>query len=84
MTPEAKAIKKLKKIMADSVLIRMVCCGSIGMPDFVAVSQGSTFFIEVKSSTGKLSKAQIIQHERIRKAGGCVFVYREGTGFSVD
>lgn len=40
-----------------------------GIPDRLILHGGRAFFVELKTSTGRLSPAQQIQHERFRLAG---------------
>ena len=46
----------------------------IGKPDRVLTCNGQTVYIEVKATNGRLSTAQRREHQRIRQAGGVVYI----------
>jgi hypothetical protein len=41
-----------------------------GAPDLFAAANGKSFFIEVKTRTGRVQKTQDSMHKRIKNAGG--------------
>lgn len=47
-----------------------------GVPDFLVIIQGRTFFVEFKTATGKVSRLQRHEHGKIRGAGVPVYVVR--------
>jgi hypothetical protein len=51
--------------------------GIHGIPDFVCIFHGTSFFIEAKAPKGVLSENQKLRHEEIRAAGGMVVVIRD-------
>ena len=73
---EAKIAAFLKKRLKGegAVVIRILVAGERGIPDYVVVHKGRTYFVETKSTEGRLSPAQVLQHARIRAAGGEVIV----------
>jgi hypothetical protein len=80
MTPETKlkvAIQKYLKTLEPD-LWQFKVHGSafqkVGVPDFVGSYKGRFIAIEGKSEKGKLSDKQVVEIEKIRKAGGAVVV----------
>ena len=51
---------------------KWVSPGVDGVPDQIVIIKGAVFFVEVKTSDGKLSIAQHREHKRLRKAGATV------------
>lgn len=51
--------------------------GVHGIPDFVCIFRGVSFFIEAKAPKGVLSENQKTRHDEIRAAGGHVVVIRD-------
>ena len=49
---------------------------SPGTPDIIALVRGMPVYFETKAPGGKVSPAQMVCHERIRRAGGFVHVVR--------
>lgn len=47
-----------------------------GLPDLLAAGHGETFFVEVKSPTGRVQEAQERFHAEVRENGGRVYVWR--------
>ena len=47
-----------------------------GIPDLLACYKGEFIAIELKAEKGKVSKLQLLEIERIRKAGGHAMVLR--------
>lgn len=45
-----------------------------GVPDIVCIFQGRAYFLEMKAPKGRLTDAQRVVHERLRKAGANVAV----------
>jgi hypothetical protein len=43
-----------------------------GVPDWLALHQGHLFGLELKTETGKLTEAQRVTHEHMRRAGATV------------
>jgi len=52
---------------------KWVSPGRDGVPDRIVILRGSVYFCEVKTVDGKLSKAQVREHDRIRTAGAEVW-----------
>jgi len=51
--------------------------GVLGAPDRIVMLPGhDVVFVEVKSATGKVRASQLAFHEKMRKAGGKVYVLR--------
>lgn len=47
-----------------------------GIPDLLCVLRGRFVAAEAKTKTGKLSLMQVMQIERLRRAGALAFTYR--------
>lgn len=47
-----------------------------GIPDVLLCHAGKLIGIEIKTETGRLSPAQIVQHQRMRVAGAAIYVVR--------
>ena len=83
MTPEAKVKKEIRTVL-DTLpgcwyfMPAASVYGRRGVPDFVGLWHGRFFAIEAKSSTGKTTKLQDREIERITAAGGVVGVCRSG------
>lgn len=45
-----------------------------GMPDRLVIGNNHVIFVELKSSTGRLSKTQEVRHEELRRLGANVRV----------
>jgi hypothetical protein len=45
-----------------------------GFPDVVVIVRGRSYFVELKTEHGRLSKLQEVCHAKIREAGGSVVV----------
>jgi hypothetical protein len=54
--------------------ILKACGVRAGVPDIVAVKDGKTFALELKTDSGRLSEAQQRAHEALRRAGASVAV----------
>jgi hypothetical protein len=51
--------------------------GRAGVPDrMIVLPGGVTFFVELKSATGRLTPLQFREHDRLRTLGCYVFVVR--------
>jgi hypothetical protein len=50
--------------------------GRNGIPDICGNVGTVSLYLEVKTITGKVSPRQAVEHERIRRSGGRVFVVR--------
>ena len=46
----------------------------IGKPDRVLTCNGQTVYLEVKTTSGRLSTVQRREHQRIQQAGGVVYI----------
>lgn len=51
---------------------KWVSPGVDGVPDQIVIIKGNIFFVEVKTSDGKLSPEQIREHKRLRDNGATV------------
>ena len=52
--------------------------GRDGVPDRICIIKGTVWFVEVKTSDGKLTSTQEREHDRLREAGALVHtVYGE-------
>jgi len=77
-TPETKVKAKLKKLLKvggywfSSISDRY----HSGLPDVIAIRSGLVYFIEVKSSTGKLTRLQTLTLEEAKRHGAICVVYR--------
>lgn len=89
MTPESKVKQRVKKIL-DSY--KPVCWyfmpsarayGQAGIPDFIGVFRGWVFAVETKAGNNKPTAMQIMQMNRIERAGGDTFVIREDTVYKL-
>lgn len=75
-TPEGKVKGALKKVLGaqfdwhQSLNDRYAS----GLPDFIALKNGSFFGIEAKAVNGKMSKMQLHIANRIREAGGMYLI----------
>jgi hypothetical protein len=59
--------------------------GRDGVPDRIVIIRGHIWFVEVKTTDGKLSTAQAREHERLAKAGAqvrCVWGERDVDQFA--
>lgn len=71
---------RIEKYLLSSCREHGVLClkctspGRRGVPDRLLIAPSATFFVELKSSTGRLSPQQHAMHEKIRRAGGVVHV----------
>ncbi len=69
---------KVEKYLDDDVQFlggitrKWVSPGRDGVPDRIAILFGTVWFVEVKTTDGKLSEAQKREHTRLRAAGAKV------------
>jgi hypothetical protein len=58
---------------------KWVSPGRDGVPDRIVILRGAVWFVEVKTSDGKLTQVQMREHDRLRDAGAKVYtVFGEG------
>ena len=81
-TPEAV----LDKLLVRECKKRGVAClritGTVGVPDRLIVASGWHLWVELKTSTGRLTAAQRAIHSKLRRAGAHVIVARGRAGVS--
>jgi len=78
MTETQIQAKLIKSLEAEGYfVIRVKVASPSGTPDLIAFKDGEYRFIEVKTETGKLSPVQKIIHERMKKKGANVEIYRQ-------
>lgn len=54
---------------------KFVSPGNVGVPDrMIVLPYGRIFFVELKTDTGRLSKLQLLQKDRLSDLGCAVFV----------
>lgn len=78
---ESRVIQKLKtcaSLALPGVFIRKIhqgmMGGTVGFPDLVFIWEGNTFFMEAKTSVGKLSVNQLANIKLMCAAKACVWV----------
>ena len=65
--------QELKKL--GCIYMKFVSPGNDGVPDrIVVLPGGDVVFVELKSETGRLSRAQAFQLERLQQKGAMVFL----------
>lgn len=80
MTPEGAVKQKVKNLLDGYkpdcwyFLPAARAYGSAGVPDFIGVFMGRMFAVETKAGKNKPTTMQVRQMDRIRQAGGKVFV----------
>lgn len=52
---------------------KWVSPGRDGVPDRIVIVQGRVYFVEIKTSDGKLSDVQCREHQRLRDVGASVY-----------
>jgi Holliday junction resolvase len=62
---QSEIIKYLKN--NDYTVIKIILCNYNGCPDIIALKQGKTIFIEVKSEVGVLSELQKVRIAELEK-----------------
>jgi len=77
MTEQQLQSKRIKELEAEGYyVIKLVKTNKNGIPDLIAIPFGSdVLFIEVKSTSGKVSKLQEFRHEELKKHGINVSIY---------
>ena len=63
-------------ILNDWFVVKIINASPNGMPDLMAIKDGKVIFLEVKTATGKLSKLQEYQLDRLNDMGISSFVVR--------
>ena len=69
---EKKLVAKVKSL--GGYVAKLDAKANKGVPDRVVTVSGRTFYLELKTETGRVSPLQAHNHERIRAAGGEVIV----------
>lgn len=81
MTPEGKVKKKIKDALTELGIYnfspRGTVYGRVGVPDLIVCAAGWFVGIEVKAGKNKPTALQLLEHDRIRLAGGKAFVANE-------
>lgn len=79
---ESKVERRLDQLVrAIGGITRKWCSPShVGVPDRIVILKGRVIFVEVKTYTGKLSSAQIREHQRLRDNGAEVRVVYGDSG----
>lgn len=76
---EAKLAREVKKL--GGTAYKFVSPGNDGVPDrIVVLPDRNPVFVELKSETGRLSRLQTVQVERLQKLGQTVRVVRGTSG----
>lgn len=87
MTPETKLKKKFKDMMLRAnpgiFLISLSERYTSGIPDMMAIQEGKVSFYEIKSNHGRVTPTQIVQMQRLTKAGASCYIVK-GTVFEFD
>lgn len=65
-TPIENHLRKLVK-RSGGLCYKWVSPGQSGVPDDIVIWPGMIFFVETKSTIGKLSAVQKVQHARLKK-----------------
>lgn len=74
-TLEKRFVKKIKE--NGGIAYKFSSPGCVGVPDrLVLMPGGKTFFIELKTMTGRLSVSQERQIKKIRSFGHMVYIVR--------
>lgn len=90
MTPEGKVKQRVKKIL-DSYkpdcwyfMPAARAYGQAGVPDFIGLYRNCMFAIETKAGNNEPTPMQVLQMNKIEKAGGKVFTIREDTVYKIS
>ena len=67
---QAKIRRDLKK--RGYLTLKLEPADKVGIPDLLLLGEGEVAFVEVKTTTGKLSAKQTTMHNIIRRYGGDV------------
>lgn len=65
-TPIENHLRKLVK-KSGGLCYKWISPGQSGIPDDIVIWPGMIFFVETKSTTGKLSAVQKVQSKRLKK-----------------
>ena len=80
MKPETKLMRQILSALRKRGVYARRIAGSnyqhVGLPDIWCCVDGKLICLEVKTETGRLSKIQKLEIERIRRAGGIAEVVR--------
>lgn len=89
MTPEGKVKQRVKKIL-DSYkpdcwyfMPAARAYGQAGVSDFIGLYRNHMFAIETKAGNNEPTPMQVLQMNKIEKAGGKVFTIREDTVYKI-
>jgi len=66
---QSKILRYLQQ-RPDCWVVKTIQCNERGVPDLLLCYRGEFIGLEVKSDTGKATKIQLAQMQRIRAAGG--------------
>jgi len=69
---QRKIILQLEK--RNWLVVKLIKTTMNGIPDLMALKDGRTVFIEVKTETGKVSELQKHRHEKLKSQGFAVHV----------
>ena len=79
MTEQKIQAKRIKQLEADGYyVIKLISTNKNGIPDLVALKDGSILFSEIKTPKGKLSKLQEYRLKELENYGFKTEVYRGG------
>jgi Holliday junction resolvase len=63
------------------VVVKLIKTTMHGIPDLMALKDGKTVFIEVKTDKGVTSELQKFRHEQLKKQGFTVYVWNNFEDF---
>ena len=72
---QSKILKHLQQ-RPDCWVVKTIQCNQRGGPDLLLCYNGKFIALEVKSDTGRATKIQLAQMQRIRAAGGTAEIVR--------
>ena len=79
MTEQKIQAKLIKKLEDDGYyVIKLISTNKNGIPDLVALKDGSILFSEIKTPKGKISKLQEYRLKELESYGFKTEVYRGG------